>query len=275
MSTETLSNVVLDDNDSSSSLGVGSKKMLKTLPAGSLVSQNTLDNTTRTTAQPPKSCMFRQSRIAVSDLSDDEISDMSNSLDQGSFHRNNPQHLLYIEWAERQQKKQKRVTFSTVQIRHYPIILCDHPFCSAGPPVGLGWEYEVMPEMDLKRYDRLRKGERRTNMKQLILSPTQRNELMDRIGVSLNDRRVAEREVKKIQRNRAMEGIWIHMTAPFETVVGSARRMQRAFKRQNARLLVRVNHDDGSSCSTSSSQSLIGTTPKKNKRSVLRRQSAF
>ncbi len=213
-----------------------------------------------------KPCLLRESRIMVSDISDNSM-EIDDSDERNSLH-NKPQHRLYIQWAEKQ-TNQKRVHFSTIQIRRYPMVLGDNPYCSRGPPVSLGWEYDIMPDMGVLHYDRLRSSQRRTNINHLALSSNQRNELLNRIGVSVEERRRVEKEVSRIQRQRTIDCVWKELTGPLETMADSARKVQRVFKRQNARL------DDDGSCSTSSTQSLVETRPKKNKRFPFRRQNAF
>jgi len=220
-----------------------------------------------------KPCLLGESRIVVSDISDDSF-EMRDSLDRCSLH-DKPQHQLYIQSTEQQQQTgRKHVTFSSVQIRRYPMILGDNPYCSMGPPISLGWEYDTMPDMDVLQYDRLRKDQRRTNIAHLVLSSIQRNELLDRIGVSIEERQVVEKEMSQVQRQRTMDCVWKDLTSPLETVVDSARNVRRVFKRQNARLDDDCDNDDGS-CSTSSSQSPVETRPRKSKRFTLRRQNAF
>jgi hypothetical protein len=36
----------------------------------------------------------------------------------------------------------KSVRYDTVEFREYPIILCDNPSTSSGPPIGLGWAFD-------------------------------------------------------------------------------------------------------------------------------------
>lgn len=176
--------------------------------------------------QPLKPCLSAKSRLKSSNLDTDAIDSSAITKEEA----------LYVQWARNQRRKQKRVTFSTTQIRRYPVILGDNPSCALGPPVSLGWDYDTMPPMDVWDYDRLRKSQRRRRMNQMVLSYNQRVELFRRIGVTEEECRQVEKEIIKIQRQRAATVVW-KVAGPLEMVAETASRsVRRVFKRQNARI---------------------------------------
>jgi len=61
-------------------------------------------------------------------------------------HSNQP--TAHIKELQQQHSTQKRVSFSSVSIRSYEVILGDHPCCKDGCALTLGWEYtdEEPPE---------------------------------------------------------------------------------------------------------------------------------
>lgn len=70
-------------------------------------------------------------------LSDDH------SLDSVSFHSCTSVGLT--ESDAKGSPKQKHVSFSTVEIREYAVIVGNHPCCSAGLPLSLDWKYNPYP----------------------------------------------------------------------------------------------------------------------------------
>lgn len=50
----------------------------------------------------------------------------------------------------------RAVSFSCVHVREYSRILGDHPCCSAGPPLGLGWDVESKTSFDFEDYEKFR-----------------------------------------------------------------------------------------------------------------------
>jgi hypothetical protein len=195
------------------------------------------------------------------------------------------QQKLYMQWAQQQQRKPKRVSFSTIQIRRYPVILGDNPSCVIGPPVTLGWDYDSMPPMDVWDYDRLRKSQRRGQINHMVLSYNKRVDLFRRIGVAEEECRRVEKEMGKIQRQRAATVIWKDIAGPLEMVAEKAnRKVRRVFKRQNARVeessssatANTIMGDDGSSPSPlSDGESKQSKKSKKAGPFGFRRQNAF
>jgi len=52
--------------------------------------------------------------------------------------------------SSKSDKDVKRVSFNKVQIREYQIQLVNHPACTGGPPIGIGWNYSEKEDIDLK-----------------------------------------------------------------------------------------------------------------------------
>jgi hypothetical protein len=78
-------------------------------------------------------------------------------------------------------KRRRRVSFSNVEIRRYPMILGDNPATPSGPPLSLGWEYEVLPAMNVTDFESFRLRSRRFKSNHLILSHYARAEIVERV----------------------------------------------------------------------------------------------
>ena len=59
--------------------------------------------------------------------------------------------------------KGRKVQFSIVEKREYPIILGDHPDCQCGPPLSISWEYIDATKMNIDDYETKNPHRRREN----------------------------------------------------------------------------------------------------------------
>lgn len=97
--------------------------------------------------------------------------------------------------------EQKRVQFGNLEMRNYEIILGDHPDCSSGPPVSIGWEYSSAETISVDRYEALKP--RRRSMDQLELNYFVRKRVLRRhAGVSDEEMRQSIDGVHRIQKQR-------------------------------------------------------------------------
>jgi hypothetical protein len=81
--------------------------------------------------------------------------------------------------------KRRRVTFSMVQIRRYPMILGDNPATPSGPPISLGWEYETLPAMNIMDFESFRMRSRRFHTSHMILSHYKRMEIVQKVSPAI------------------------------------------------------------------------------------------
>ena len=97
---------------------------------------------------------------------------------------------------------QRRVSFTSLEIREYPVIPGDHPLCSSGCPIELGWDYNRSSEHSLDDYELIR-NPRRRHRDQLRLSVEERESLL-----SANDCPVGEvrRAARRHHRTKSCEG---------------------------------------------------------------------
>lgn len=97
-------------------------------------------------------------------------------------------------------RKQRGVTFSSIQLRTYYITLGDHPNCKFGAPISISWEYHQCNDMSVNLYEQCR-GERR-KMKKLYLNSSCRRKLLKRAGFSIEEISDAINEVQLIRLMR-------------------------------------------------------------------------
>ena len=129
----------------------------------------------------------------------------------------------------------KRVQFSTVQIRSYPIILGDNPSVSAGPPIQLGWEisdtFQVSVEV-VSRFQLLQ----RNNKTVYVLSRWTRETMLLNKGYTRREIFLATHQARKDRNNRTVSAqphpflyrVAMAMIKPqgFATTTNSSRRQR-------------------------------------------------
>jgi hypothetical protein len=96
----------------------------------------------------------------------------------------------------------KQVTFSELTIHEHPLELGDHPSCSKGAPLTIGWESQSSATRNLELYEYMR-GERRRGRKQLVMSVQKRGQILLEAGYSLNEIGNAALQVDVIKKQRA------------------------------------------------------------------------
>lgn len=95
----------------------------------------------------------------------------------------------------------KSVRFGDCQIRSYPQVLGDHPYCSMGCPVELGWEYNKEEFQAINDFEEHRDHQRRRKGA-LLLSPEERRTILSESNSDLGAIRKACRRqcTRKAQR---------------------------------------------------------------------------
>lgn len=125
-------------------------------------------------------------------------------------------------------KKSKRnVSFSTVLVRDYGMVLGDHPGCSYGLPVQLGWEYDEYEPLDIDYYEISR--DRRTH-RQMLLNYYVRIKLLTLAGHTEKELKTAAKEHKKTKILRSLTRQLVpcyHVEAALES---ACRKFKRVLK---------------------------------------------
>lgn len=102
----------------------------------------------------------------------------------------------------------RNVSFTDVQFREYKVALSQHPSCSFGPPVELGWDYDEKESRPLEDYEVSRSPRREKH--ELVLSyNVRRLILLKEAGYSKEDLRAAEREVDRVKQSRMVTEMFL------------------------------------------------------------------
>ncbi|KAL7497117.1 hypothetical protein ACHAWT_006634 [Skeletonema menzelii] len=73
-------------------------------------------------------------------------------------------------------ESKRHISFHEVTVREYDMVLGDHPNCSYGPPISLGWHYLEYEPMNVNEYEF--HHSRRRNLRQLCLNYYRRQEIL-------------------------------------------------------------------------------------------------
>jgi hypothetical protein len=96
----------------------------------------------------------------------------------------------------------KQIRFGDLTIREYPMELGDHPSCSSGAPVQLGWEPQSVSKRNLNLYEYVR-GERRRGRRELAIPAQRRGQILLQAGYSLEEIGNAAMEVENTKKLRS------------------------------------------------------------------------
>jgi len=127
-------------------------------------------------------------------------------------------------------KQMKRtVSFDTISIREYDIVIADHPGYSGGPPIGLGWDYTSEDSFEFSTYEFKRKPRR--SYCQLYL-PKERRKFLLKRDCSFTDEEIklASKRARSYRRSRSFNQALIPIYEAKEAIFGAKRSLSRRFK---------------------------------------------
>lgn len=142
----------------------------------------------------------------------------------------------------------KRVSFANLEVRQYPIILGDHPDCSNGPPVTIGWEYEHCGNIDVTAYESIRR-KRRSSYDLGIPLRVRDRILRTSSGHTDKELRNAIAEVRRVRRQRIRTRNRLYLSHVEEKVQSMGRKLGKMFGRRKESLATKaiapVNKEQG------------------------------
>jgi len=125
---------------------------------------------------------------------------------------------------------ERSVRFSLVEVREYPVVLGDHPDCSSGPPLTLGWNVTNVSLFDVDTYE---DNHPRRKLSQMVMDYYKRvNILLACAGYSRAELDSAIKEVERVKKMRARTRMMIPYQKLEEAVQSTGRKIRRGtFKR--------------------------------------------
>lgn len=96
----------------------------------------------------------------------------------------------------------KSVSFGTITILEFPIMLGDNPGVSSGAPLTIDWVPVDVNTRDINLYDYLRSSQRKSSKKKFQISVPRRAQMLIKAGYSIDEIANAVLMVEEIQRQR-------------------------------------------------------------------------
>lgn len=108
------------------------------------------------------------------------------------------------ESAKQGHPKEGAVSFGRVHIRHYSLVIGDHPLCREGCPLSLGWEYsDTEDDVELNDFEAVRQPERKS-LSLLKMTCREREARISSCGgLSVGEIRVANRRLFRARCTRS------------------------------------------------------------------------
>ena len=111
----------------------------------------------------------------------------------------------------------RNVSFTEIQVREYDVELSDHPSCSYGPPIQLGWDYQETHKTSVEDYEVTRSPHRR-EVHELVLSYNTRRRRLKQSGYRKAEIQRAQQEVDRIKRERLITEFFLPASVIDETL---------------------------------------------------------
>lgn len=127
------------------------------------------------------------------------------------------------------------VSFSTIEVREFPVVIGDNPSCAMGPPLSIDWEPDCELSIPMNEFEDYRNGQgydccRRRTGEELRLDSDQRRTLVRNAGSSNHDIANAVRQVNRDRRARR-RSIHNNLCKPFYAFDVVKESATRKFKR--------------------------------------------
>uniref|UniRef100_A0A7S4KCJ7 Uncharacterized protein n=1 Tax=Odontella aurita TaxID=265563 RepID=A0A7S4KCJ7_9STRA len=131
-----------------------------------------------------------------------------------------------IQEIHRRNELRRQVTFHSVTIREYPMTVGDHPNCSYGPPVSLGWDYDEYESIDMNYFETHRPHRR--NLRQMMLNYYHRkNMLLHWGGYSQEELDMATVNAKRVKKQRNFTSTFMPAFLVQEATSGAVRKVRK------------------------------------------------
>jgi hypothetical protein len=125
----------------------------------------------------------------------------------------------------------RSVSFGKLGVRQYSVEISDHPSCSYGPPVQLGWDFKEKEAIPLESYEEGRHPRREIG--DLVLSYYDRRfMLLKQAGYSKREVKEAVKEVERVKRERMVTDMFLPVSPVEETIVSVVDSVKGFFQRQ-------------------------------------------
>ena len=111
--------------------------------------------------------------------------------------------VKHHEPTNQPEKRIRKVHFGTVSVRDYEVTLGDHPCCSYGPPVAIGWDYLEYEPVCIDEFEFRHLTARRTR-REMVLNYYKRKHLLSIAGFTEDDIKAMVKEVKRAKFQRSI-----------------------------------------------------------------------
>ena len=130
-----------------------------------------------------------------------ETTTSSSSLDLDDSSSSTCSSSILSPDTKKAQRRRSSVQFGSLTIRSYEIQLGDHPSCSNGAPVSIGWRYNELNPICIEKYEEWMKDKRRSRS-EFHLPRSHRESILREYGYSRSQMTEAAKEVDKIKKQR-------------------------------------------------------------------------
>ena len=102
-----------------------------------------------------------------------------------------------------EEERSTKISFGSIEIREYSRCLGNNPATTHGPPLSLGWSYNIVGSLDVEEYEAARPTRREGNQ-MLIPGTTREDILSEQAGVTRKQMQAMAKQIKDDRHKRQM-----------------------------------------------------------------------